>query len=139
MPSSRVSSVSNRPLTLLVAAVAVALEGLTALLLGGYVAVETVVGRPEDIATSIGVAVFGVGVGAGLLWVAWGLLRGERWSRGPGVVTQIFAVPVVITLFQSERLVMGLALAAVVAVALIGLLAPPTTAVLYHDEERGKR
>ncbi|GII92511.1 hypothetical protein [Sinosporangium siamense] len=127
---------SNRPLPLYLAAVVVALEGLTALGLGASVAVETFAGSPESLTSSIGVAVFGVLVGAALLWVAYGLLRGERWGRGPGVVAQIFLAPVAVTLIQSDRYVMGIVVAVVAVLGLVGLLAPATTAVLYHDDDK---
>ncbi|GAT67714.1 hypothetical protein HS048_33025 [Planomonospora sp. ID91781] len=125
----------NRPPTLTVAAAVLALEGLTALLLGGYVAVETVVGNPSDAMSSAFVAGFGLLVGAILLRVAWGLLRAEKWTRSPGVLTQIFMVPVVVTLFQSDRAPLGGLLAAAVVTALVALLSPPTTRVLYGDAE----
>jgi hypothetical protein len=123
----------HRPLTLAVAAVVLAIEGLAALGLGGYVAVETVVGSPSDTASSIGVAAFGVLVGAGLLWVAYGVLRAARWSRGPGVVTQIFAVPLGWTLLPNQRPI-GILLIAAAAVVLVALLAPQTTQALMGDD-----
>ncbi|GGL52302.1 hypothetical protein [Planomonospora parontospora] len=125
----------NRPPALTVAAAVLALEGLTALLLGGYVAVETVVGNPSDAMSSAFVAGFGLLVGAILLRVAWGLLRAEKWTRSPGVLTQIFMVPVVVTLFQSDRALLGGLLAAAAVTALVALLSPPTTRVLYGDAE----
>ncbi|WP_449060894.1 hypothetical protein [Planomonospora algeriensis] len=125
----------NRPPTLTVAAAVLALEGLTALLLGGYVAVETVAGNPSDAMSSAFVAGFGLLVGAILLRVAWGLLRAEKWTRSPGVLTQIFMVPVVVTLFQSDRALPGGLLAAAVVTALAALLSPPTTRILYGDAE----
>ncbi|MFC4061411.1 hypothetical protein ACFOWE_24180 [Planomonospora corallina] len=123
----------NRPPTLTVAAVVAALEGLTALLLGGYVGVETVIGQPDDVLSSVFVAGFGLLVGAILLRVAWGLLRAEKWTRSPGVLTQIFMIPVVVTLFQSGQPVFGAVLAAAVVTGLVSLLSPPTTRVLYGD------
>jgi hypothetical protein len=123
--------VSKPPFTLAVAAVVLALEGLTILGLGGYVAVQTVVGDPLDVSTSIAEAAIGVIVGAALIWVAWGAYGAQRWSRSPGVLAQIFAVPVAITLIQSGRQVAGgvLLLAAVTVLAM--LLAPASTRVLY--------
>ncbi|GAA3158326.1 hypothetical protein GCM10010466_56360 [Planomonospora alba] len=123
----------NRPLTLTAAAAVVALEGLTALLLGGYVAVETVIGEPSDTMSSIFVAGFGLLVGAVLLRVAWGLLRAEKWTRSPGVLTQIFMIPVAVTLFQSGQALLGAVLTAAVVAGLVCLLSPPTTRILYGD------
>lgn len=122
---------SKPPITLAIAAVVIALEGLTILGLGGYVAVQTVVGEPFDVSTSIAEAAIGVIVGAALVWVAWGVFGAQRWSRSPGVLAQIFAVPVAITLIQSDRRAAGAALLAAAVVALVTLLAPPSTRVLY--------
>ncbi|GAA3424981.1 hypothetical protein ACWDTT_01135 [Streptosporangium sandarakinum] len=125
---------SNRPVTLTVAAVVLALEGILALLLGGYVGVETVIGKPSDPISSLFVAGFGIAVGAALLWVAWGLLQAQRWARGPGVVAQIFIAIVAITLIQSGQGAMGIPLIAATLAGLVTLLSPPTTHALYGDE-----
>jgi hypothetical protein len=127
--------VQNRPPTLAVAAAVLALEGLTALLLGGYVAVETVAGNPSDTMSSVFVAGFGLLVGAILLRVSWGLLRAEKWTRSPGVLTQIFVLPIVVTLLESGQALLGGLLAAAAVTALAALLSPPTTRVLYGDAE----
>ncbi|GAA2323503.1 hypothetical protein GCM10010149_90940 [Nonomuraea roseoviolacea subsp. roseoviolacea] len=125
---------SKRPLSLLVAAVVVALEGLVTFGLGGFVAVETARGLADNVTTAIAEAVFGMLIGAGLLWVAWGgLLRGERWGRTPSVLTQIFLLPVAITLIDSGRPDLGIPLVAVAVIGLAALLAPPTTKALYGD------
>lgn len=122
-------------MTLLAAAAVVALEGLIALGLGIYVAVETVVGKPENLTTAIAEAAFGVLVGAGLLWVAWGgLFKAERWGRAPSVLTQIFMIPVAITLIQSDRPDLGIPLIAVALAGIGVLLAPPTTQALYGED-----
>jgi ABC-type transport system involved in cytochrome c biogenesis permease subunit len=126
--------VNGRPLTLLIAASIVALEGLVALGLGGYVAVQTLTGAPDDISTALAVAGFGLLVGAGLLWVAWGgLFRTERWGRSPGVLTQIFMLPVGGTLITSGQPQLGILMIVVSLAGLVTLLAPPTTQALYGD------
>ncbi|MFI9560501.1 hypothetical protein [Nonomuraea endophytica] len=125
----------RRPGTLVVAAVVVALEGLVALGLGVYVAVEAIVGRPESMTSAVAEAGFGLLVGAGLLWVAWGgLFKVERWGRAPSVLTQIFMIPVAVTLIQADRPVLGFPLMAVALVGLGVLLAPPTTKALYGED-----
>ncbi|WP_235558089.1 hypothetical protein [Sphaerimonospora mesophila] len=131
-----ISSSAGRPVTVIVAAAALAAEGLLTLVLGGYVAVETLVGRPTDTVTSLAVAGFGLLTGAGLLWVAWGLWQMLRWSRGPAVVTQIFALPLAITLIQSEQYGYGVPLVAAAAVALVTLLAPSSTRALMDGDGR---
>ncbi|MEU6414189.1 hypothetical protein [Microbispora sp. NPDC046933] len=129
-----ISSSVGRPGTLTVAAAVLAAEGLLALVLGGYVGVETVIGQPSDMVTSIAVAGFGVLGGALLLWVAWGLWQVLRWSRGPAVVTQIFALPVAISLIQSAQYAFGVPLIAAAAVALVALLAPASTHALMGED-----
>ncbi len=127
---------NRRPLTLVIAAVVVSLEGLLALGLGVFVAVETVVGRPGSLTSAIAEAAFGVLIGAGLLWVAWGgLFRMERWGRAPGVVAQIFLLPVIYTLFQSDLPQLGVPLLVAALAGLVALLAPPTTHALFGDEQ----
>jgi hypothetical protein len=129
----------NRPWTLLAAALIVALEGLVALGLGLYVAVETLAGAAEDITSALAESVFGVLIGAGLLWVAWGgLYKMERWGRSPSVLAQIFVLPVAITLIQSDKPLYGIPLIVVAVAGLGTLLAPPTTHALYgEDSQKG--
>jgi hypothetical protein len=126
--------VNRRPVTLVIAAAIVALEGLVALGLGIYVAVETLVSTPGNLTTAIAESAFGVLVGAGLLWVAWGgLFKMERWGRSPGVLTQIFMVPISVTLIQSGQPQLGIPLIVIAVAGLATLLAPPTTHALYGD------
>jgi hypothetical protein len=122
-------------MTLTVAAAIMGLEGVTALLLGGYVGVETVIGKPADLISSIFVAGFGILVGAVLLRVAWGMIQVNRWTRSPGVLTQIFALPVGVTLIQSDQQAIGIPLIAVAVIGLVALLSPPTTQALYGDQD----
>lgn len=129
-----IRSSTGRPATVAVAAVVLAAEGLFALALGGYVAVETVIGKPTDTVTSLAVAGFGVLAGAGLLWVAWGMWQVLRWSRGPAVVTQIFALPVAVSLIQAGQYGYGIPLLTAVAVALATVLAPPSTRALMGED-----
>ncbi|TDE56110.1 hypothetical protein E1295_11915 [Nonomuraea mesophila] len=124
----------GRPLTLLVAAAVVALEGLVALGLGVLVAVQTLTGTPDNVTTALAESGFALLVAAGLLWVAWGgLLKMERWGRSPAVVAQIFLLPVAVTLIQSDQPRLGIPLIVVALAGLVTLLAPPTTHALYGD------
>jgi hypothetical protein len=126
--------VNPRPLTLYIAAAVVALEGLVALGLGVLVAVETLTGAPDAMTTALAEAVFGLLIGAGLVWVAWGgLYKMERWGRSPAVLTQIFLLPVGVTLIQSDQPQLGIPLIVAAVAGLVTLLAPPTTHALYGD------
>lgn len=123
-----------RPWSLVVAAVIVALEGLVALGLGVYAAVGTLTGQATETLAGVAEAAFGLLIGAGLIWVAWGgLLRAERWGRAPGVLTQIFMIPVSVTVIQSGQPAIGVPLLVVAIAGLATLLAPPTTKALYGD------
>lgn len=59
-----ISSSAGRPATLTVAAAVLAAEGLLAVVMGGYVGVETLIGKATDLVTGIAVAGFGVLGGA---------------------------------------------------------------------------
>ncbi|MFI6479669.1 hypothetical protein ACIBH1_17180 [Nonomuraea sp. NPDC050663] len=123
----------RRPVSLLVAAAVVALEGVIALALGGFVAVNTLLGEATEVTTALAEAVFGLGLGAGLLWVAYGgLLKAERWGRAPGVLAQIFLIPVGGTVLM-ERPAIGVPLIVIALAGLVALLAPSTTQALYGD------
>ncbi|MEU7002126.1 hypothetical protein [Nonomuraea sp. NPDC046570] len=123
-----------RPLTLIIAAVVVALEGLIAFGLGLYVAVNTLAGEAKEVTAAAAEAGFGLLIGAGLLWVAWGgLLKAERWGRAPGVLAQIFIIPVGITVTQSGQPAIGVPLIVAAVIGLVALLAPPTTKAMYGD------
>jgi hypothetical protein len=124
---------SNRPVTLIIAAAVLAVEGLTAIALGGYAGVQTFAGTPSAVGDSLVLAALGVAVGAALVWVAWGVLSAARWSRAPGVVTQIFAVPVGVSLVQAAQYLPGASLLALAVIGLVALLAPPTTRAMIGE------
>lgn len=126
---------SKRPPSLVAAALVVALEGLIALGLGGYGILETLRGAAGDLTAGLAAGAFGLLVGAGLLWVAWGgLLKVERWGRAPGVLTQILLIPVAVTLIQSQQALPGGTLLVMAVVGLAALLAPPTTRALVGED-----
>lgn len=113
---------SGRPLTLTVAAVIEAAEGLAALGFGLFAGWETVVGEQVDPPSAIGVTVLALLGAAGMLFVARGLLLRLRWSRSPAVVTQILALPIAWSLIQSGQYAFGVPLAALAVPALVLLL-----------------
>jgi hypothetical protein len=121
-----------RPWSLYLAAAVVAAEGVVAAGLGLFVAVNTLAGAAKETAAAVAEAGFGLLIGAGLLWVAWGgLLKAERWGRAPGVLTQIFLIPVAVTVIQSGQPAIGVPLLAAALTGLVALLVPPTTHALY--------
>ncbi|MCT9931249.1 hypothetical protein N5079_13585 [Planotetraspora sp. A-T 1434] len=129
-----ISSPARRPATLAVAAAVLAAEGLLGLVLGGYVAVETLIGKPSDMSSALAEAAFGMLAGAGIGWVAWGVWQALRWSRGPGVVTQIFILPVAISLIGSRQYAFGVPLVVAAVIVLVSLLAPQSTHALMGED-----
>jgi hypothetical protein len=122
-----------RPFTLIAAAGLEAGEGIAALSFGLFVGWETLFGDPQDRAGAIGVTVLAVLGGAGMLVVARGLLRAQRWGRAPAVVTQLFALFIAWNLIQSDQFLYGLPLAACALAAAILLLSSPSTNALYDQ------
>lgn len=128
---------TKRPFAVQAAAVLEAAEGLAAVGFGVYTGVETAVGAAVDPASAIGVTVLALGGGIGMLACARGLLRADQWSRAPTVLTQLFALPVAWSLWQSDRPGLAIPMGAVAVLALIAVLSPPSTAWLIddHDED----
>jgi hypothetical protein len=117
------------------AAVLEAAEGVAAIGFGAYTGVETAAGQAYDAASAIGVTVLALAGGLGMLACARGLLRADQWSRAPTVLTQLFALPVAWSLWQSERPLIALPMAVVAVLALITVLSPATTVWLMEDDE----
>ncbi|WP_230421354.1 hypothetical protein [Actinomadura soli] len=128
---------SKRPITVQAAAVLEAVEGVAAVGFGVYTGVETATGAAVDPASAIGVTVLALAGGLGMLACARGLLRADQWSRAPTVLTQLFALPVAWSLWQSERPALAVPMGVVAVLALIAVLSPPSTAWLItdHDED----
>jgi hypothetical protein len=139
MRSGRFQAVSfrRRPLTLIISASVEAVEGVIALGLGLFVGWETIVGKPLDPASAIGVAVLALLGGLGMLAVARGLVRAERWGRSPAVVTQLFALFLAWNMIQSQHLWYGIPLVVGAILALVALLSGPTSAALFDEESPG--
>ncbi|MFI0373105.1 hypothetical protein ACH35V_35035 [Actinomadura sp. 1N219] len=128
---------SKRPITVQAAAALEAVEGAAAVGFGVYTGVETAAGAAVDPASAIGVTVLALAGGLGMLACARGLWRADQWSRAPAVLTQLFALPVAWSLWQSERPEIAIPMAVVGVLALIAVLSPPSTAWLItdHDED----
>ncbi|MEO3824889.1 hypothetical protein [Actinomadura sp. B10D3] len=126
---------TKRPFTVRAAAALEAAEGLAAAGFGVFTGVETAVGAAVDPASAIGVTVLALAGGLGMLACARGLLRADQWSRAPTVLTQLFALPIAWSLWQSDRPAIALPMAVVAVLALIAVLSPPSTAWLVHDHD----
>ncbi|WP_067819375.1 hypothetical protein [Actinomadura kijaniata] len=126
---------SKRPSTVYAAAAFEGLEGLAALGFGLFVGLETVLGKAVDPATAVALTVFALVGGAVMVGVARGLLLARHWSRAPVVVTQLFALPVTWSLWQSDQPAYAIPLGVAAVGALVTVLAGPTTRWLAEAEE----
>lgn len=125
----------KRPSTVQAAAALEGAEGLAAVGFGVYTGVETAVGAAVDPASAIGVTVLALAGGIGMLACARGLLRADQWSRAPTVLTQLFALPIAWSMWQSDRPGIAIPMGVVAALALITVLSPPSTAWLIEDHD----
>ncbi|WP_242901202.1 hypothetical protein [Actinomadura terrae] len=127
---------TKRPFTVQAAAALEAAEGLAAMGFGVYTGIETVAGSAVDPVSAVGVTVLALVGGIAMLGCARGLLRADQWSRAPTVLTQLFALPVAWSLWQSERPEIALPLGAAAVLTLITVLSPPSTAWLVEVPEQ---
>ena len=118
--------VGRRPLTILVAATLLTLEGLVGL---AYAALEVGQIRMPRAEVGVGVAILMAGFGLLLLLVSRGVFLGRRWSRGPAVATQLILLPLAWSFKGGATTWVSVVLAVVAIAALVGLLHPRSTAV----------
>lgn len=112
------------PGTVRVAAILVALQGLGLVVLAGMTLVSGISHDARGAQLGAQVAYFVV-LGAALVFVASGLLRGRRWARTPALVAEVVVVAVGMWMaFPSERLGQGIAVIGV-GVLTFGLLVSP--------------
>jgi len=126
----------RRPLTIVVAAALLALEGLAGL---AYATLELGQIKMSRAAVGIGVAILMACFGVVLLLVARGVFHGRRWSRGPGVVTQLILLPLAWSFKGGATTWVSVVLAVLAITALVGLVHPRSTAVFIAStaEEEG--
>ena len=75
------------------AAVVCAIQGLALLI----VAVVSAVDRSDSVAADLALVICLVVIGAGLLAIAWSLLKQRSWARGPALTFQIIALAIAVT------------------------------------------
>jgi predicted transporter len=118
--------VGRRPLTIVVAATLLALEGLVGL---AYAVLEVGQVRMSRAEVGVGVAILMGGFGLLLLLVSRGVFLGRRWSRGPAVATQLILLPIALSFRGGATTWVSVALAALAIAVLVGVLHPRSTAV----------
>ena len=121
-----VQSRGRRPLTIVVAAVLLTLEGLLGL---GYAGVALAEVRMARAVVGVGVTILMAVFGLLLLLVARGVFLGKRWSRGPAVVAQLILLPIAWSFRGGVTTWISVALAALAIAVLVGVLHPRSTAV----------
>ena len=127
----------RRPLTIVVAAVLLGLEGLIAL---AYAALEIGQVRMSRAVVGVGVAILMACFGVFLLFVARSVFRGKRWSRGPAVATQLILLPLALSFAGGGTTWVSVVLAALAIAVLVGVLHPRSTAVFVpRAANRGQR
>jgi hypothetical protein len=127
----------RRPLTIVVAAVLLALEAVVAL---AYAVIEIGQVRMSRAVVGVGVTVLMACFGLLLLVVARGVFLGKRWSRGPAVATQLILLPIAWSFKGGSTTWISIMLAALAIAVLVGVLHPRSTAVFVPPAaNRGQR
>jgi hypothetical protein len=119
-------SSGRRPLTIVLAGAALALEALIAL---GYAALEIGQIQMSRAVVGVGVTILMACFGLFLLLVARNVFRGRRWSRGPAVATQLILLPLALSFAGGGTTWVSVVLAILAIAVLVGVLHPRSTAV----------
>jgi hypothetical protein len=134
MTEAGVTPLGRRPITLVAAAILVAIEALIAL---GYAATEIGQIRMSRAVMGVGVAVLMACFGLLLLLVARGVYLGRRWSRGPAVATQLILLPVAWSFWGGATTWVSITLAGLAIAVLVAVLHPRSTAAFVGPAARG--
>jgi hypothetical protein len=124
---------SRRTGPLVLAAAILALEGLVSI---GFGILELTQAQASRLALGGGVGIIMVCYAALLVAVARGVVRGRRWSRAPGIATQLIQLPIAWSFRGAQTGLVGAALAASALTVLICLLLPSSTVIFVPEEER---
>jgi hypothetical protein len=128
---------AQRPLTIVIAAGLLALEGLIGL---AYAGLEVGQIRMSRAVVGVGVTVLMACFGLLLLVVARGVFLGKRWSRGPAIATQLILLPIAWSFKGGSTTWVSVVLAALAIAVLVGVLHPRSTAVFVPPAaNRGQR
>ncbi|WP_051467932.1 hypothetical protein [Actinomadura oligospora] len=127
---------SKRPSIVTAAAALEGAEGLAAVGFGLFSGIETATGAAVDPTSAVAVTVLALGGGLAMLGCARLLLRGDSRGRAPIVLTQLFALPVAWSLWQSDQPALAIPLGAVAIITLLLVLSPPVTAWINLQDGR---
>jgi hypothetical protein len=123
-------SAGQLPRSVLVAAIAQAVEAAGLVVASLLAAIATAQGQSYQDASGIAITLIGFGAAVALALVARALHAGRRWTRTPAMLTQLFTGIVAIYLIQSGRLDWGIPAIVVAIVGLGALLTPGSIEVL---------
>lgn len=118
---------SRRPSAIVLAAVLVALEGLTALVYGVLEIGEVESRRPV---VGVGVTIVMLAYAALLFAATRGLWLGRRWSRAPTVATQLILLPVAMSFRGGTTTWVSVLLVMIALPTLVAVLLPRSTRYL---------
>ena len=126
-----VGAPGTRPAPLLLAGVLIGVEALTAIVFGVVALTQITVTRAG---LGGGVAILMLIYGLLLVFVARGVLRGRRWSRGPAAATQLILLPIAWSFRGSPTTWVAVLIAVTAVVIIIGLLHPRSTEVFVGPQ-----
>jgi peptidoglycan/LPS O-acetylase OafA/YrhL len=127
-----VSAVTQRPATLLLAAV---LVGAEALALAAQGVLELVHLDADRIVLAVTTTLFFLGLGAGLGLCAWGLAAVRSWARGPVVALQLIGLLTAYSFWGGSTTTVAVVLGLVCLLTLVGVLHPASTEALASAEQ----
>lgn len=121
---------TSAPPPLAVAAALTAVEALGLVLLA---VLELANLRSIRLTMGVTTTVFFLAAAAGLAWCAWALWSGQRWARGPVVMSQLIQLGLAWNFRDVWSPLLPLGLAVVALAVIVGLLHPATTRVLEDE------
>ena len=120
---------SGLPPTVLGAGLIVLLEGLAGVGVGVYFLIDGLRGHEEVGISAYGTAAWFIILFGAVLAAGIALLRGQRWGRGIGIITQVLLAPVMFALFgESDQPLWGMLLLVLIVPAFVLLMMPKTSA-----------
>jgi len=126
---------TSRPLVLFLAAALIGIEALVAVTFGVIQVTQIEAAR---FVVGAGVALLMLGYGAFLIAISRGVQKGRRWSRAPGLATQLLQGLLAYSFSAGETWWVGLVLGASAVLVIICLLVPPATAVFTAEPLPGE-
>ncbi|MET0695381.1 MAG: hypothetical protein ABWY56_15715 [Propionibacteriaceae bacterium] len=126
---------TSKPFVLFLAAALIGVEALVAITFGVIEVTQIELGR---FVVGAGVALLMLSYGAFLIAISRGVQKGRRWSRAPGVATQLLQGLLAYSFSAGETWWVGLILGVSAVAVLVCLLVPPATAVFTAEPLPGE-